>query len=65
MSEIIRIFVVDDLRLLREGLVSLLAEQIDISVIGTAASSSKALEKSKNYGRTWRSLISACPARMG
>ena len=47
MSEPIRIFVVDDLRLLREGLVSLLAEQEEITVIGTAASGSKALAKIK------------------
>ena len=47
MSEPIRIFVVDDLRLLREGLVALLAEQEEITVVGTAASGSKALEKIK------------------
>jgi two-component system NarL family response regulator len=47
VSEPIRIFVVDDLRLLREGLVALLAEQPDIIVIGTAASGSKALAKIK------------------
>ena len=47
MDDLIRIFVVDDLRLLREGLVSLLAEQDDITVIGTAASGGKALEKIK------------------
>lgn len=45
MGEPIRIFIVDDLRLLREGLVSLLAEQDDITVIGAAASGNKALEK--------------------
>ena len=45
MGEPIRIFIVDDLRLLREGLVSLLAEQEDITVIGAAASGNKALEK--------------------
>jgi two-component system NarL family response regulator len=38
---------VDDLRLLREGLVALLTEQDDITVVGTAASGSKALEKIK------------------
>jgi DNA-binding NarL/FixJ family response regulator len=38
---------VDDLRLLREGLVALLTEQDDITVIGTAASGSKALAKIK------------------
>lgn len=47
MNEFIRVFVVDDLRLLREGLVSLLAEQENITVVGTAASGSKALEKIK------------------
>jgi DNA-binding NarL/FixJ family response regulator len=45
MNELIRVFVVDDLRLLREGLVSLLAEQENITVVGTAASGGKALEK--------------------
>jgi two-component system NarL family response regulator len=47
MNELIRVFVVDDLRLLREGLVSLLAEQGNVTVVGTAASGSKALEKIK------------------
>jgi two-component system response regulator NreC len=47
MGEPIRIFIVDDLRLLREGLVSLLAEQEDIIVIGAAASGSAAREKIK------------------
>lgn len=47
MSDLISVFVVDDLRLLREGLVSLLAEQEEITVIGTAASGGEALEKIK------------------
>jgi YesN/AraC family two-component response regulator len=47
MGETISIFVVDDLRLLREGLVSLPAEQEDLTVIGTAASGGKALAKIK------------------
>ena len=47
MGEFISIFVVDDLGLLREGLVSLLSEQKDITAIGTAASGIKALEKIK------------------
>ena len=47
MGETISIFVADDLRLLRKELVSLLAEQEDITVIGTAASGSKALAKIK------------------
>ena len=47
MSDLIRVFVVDDVRLFREGLVSLLAEQEEITIIGTAASGGKALEKIK------------------
>jgi DNA-binding NarL/FixJ family response regulator len=47
MVESIGIFVVDDVRLLRDGLVSLLAEQEDLTVIGTAANGSKALAKIK------------------
>jgi len=39
---------VDDNRLLREGLVSMLAEQGDIAVIGAAASGGKALEQIKD-----------------
>jgi len=39
---------VDDNRLLREGLVSMLAEQENIVVIGAAASGRKALEQVKN-----------------
>lgn len=48
MGEPIRIFIVDDLRLLREGLVSLLAEQADLTVVGAAASGTAALEKIKD-----------------
>jgi two-component system NarL family response regulator len=47
MSELITIFIVDDLRLLREGLVSLLAGQKDLTVIGATASGSHALEEIK------------------
>ena len=47
MGEPIRIFIVDDLRLLREGLVSLLAEQEDLTVVGAAASGNEALEHIK------------------
>ena len=47
MKEQIRIFIVDDNRLLREGLVSMLAEQSDISVVGAAASGRKALDEIK------------------
>jgi two-component system NarL family response regulator len=45
MNEPIRVFIVDDNRLLREGLVSMLAEQEGLVVIGAAASGRKALEQ--------------------
>ncbi len=48
MNEPIRVFIVDDNRLLREGLASMLAEQADITVIGAAASGRKALEQIKD-----------------
>ncbi len=47
MQKSIRVFIVDDNRLLREGLVSMLAEQEDIAVVGAAASGRKALEQFK------------------
>jgi DNA-binding NarL/FixJ family response regulator len=47
MQKSIRVFIVGDNRLLREGLVSMLAEQEDITVIGAAASGRKALEQIK------------------
>jgi len=47
MQEPIRVFIVDDNRLLREGLVSMLAEQEGVVVIGAAASGRKALEQIK------------------
>ncbi len=47
MEKRIRVFIVDDNRLLREGLVSMLAEQADITVIGAAAGGRKALEQIK------------------
>jgi len=47
MGNPIRIFIVDDLRLLREGLVALLAEQAAFMVVGAAASGNQALEAIK------------------
>jgi two-component system NarL family response regulator len=47
MTESIRIFIVDDNRLLREGLASMLAEQEDLIVVGAAASGRQALEQIK------------------
>ena len=45
MSDPIRVFVADDNRLLREGLVSMLGEQADMAVIGAAPSGDEALEQ--------------------
>lgn len=47
MKESVSVFIVDDNRLLREGLVSMLAEQESFVVVGAAASGRKALEKIK------------------
>jgi two-component system nitrate/nitrite response regulator NarL len=47
MNEPIRLFIADDNRLLREGLVAMLEEVEKIVVIGTAASGRKAVEQIK------------------
>jgi len=47
MDKPIHIFIADDNRLLREGLVSMLSEQEDIIVLGSAASGRKALAQIK------------------
>ena len=47
MNEGISVFIVDANRLLREGLVSMLAEQEDFVVVGAAANGRKALEQIK------------------
>ena len=47
MNKSIHVFIVDDNRLLREGLVSMLAEQEDLVVVGAAASGQEALERIK------------------
>ncbi len=47
MTESIHIFIADDNRLLREGLVSMLAEQDNMLVVGKAPSGSEALEQIK------------------
>ena len=44
MAKSIRVFIADDNRLLREGLVSMLMEQKDMIVVGSAESGSKTLE---------------------
>jgi len=45
MNKPIRIFIADDNRLLREGLASMLAEQDDIVIVGSAESGRSALEQ--------------------
>jgi DNA-binding NarL/FixJ family response regulator len=65
MGESIRTFIVDDLRLLREGLASLLAEQEDITVIGTAACGSMALAKIKELRPEVALIDSGMPGKDG
>ena len=48
MNEPIRVFIADDNRLLRDGLVSMLGEQKGIVVVGTAPSGLEAVEQIKN-----------------
>jgi DNA-binding NarL/FixJ family response regulator len=48
MNESIRVFIADDNRLLREGLVSMLGEQEDIVVVGSVPSGDEALEQIRN-----------------
>lgn len=47
MNQSIHIFIADDNRLLREGLVSMLAEQEGFAVVGAAANGGEALEQIK------------------
>ena len=47
MKESIRVFIADDNRLLREGLVSLLRDEQDFDVIGSAPSGQEALQQIK------------------
>ena len=47
MNKSIRVFIVDDNRLLREGLVSMLSEQENLIVVGAAASGLEALKQIK------------------
>jgi DNA-binding NarL/FixJ family response regulator len=48
MNDNIRVYIVDDNRLLREGLVSMLAGQEGLVVVGAAASGARALEQIKD-----------------
>lgn len=48
MSDAIRVFIVDDNRLFREGLVSMLSEQEGLVVVGTAADGCQVLEQIKD-----------------
>lgn len=48
MNKPIHVFIADDNRLLREGLVAMLEEHEELVVIGTAASGQKAIEQIRN-----------------
>ncbi|KAA3659582.1 MAG: DNA-binding response regulator [Calditrichaeota bacterium] len=48
MGEAVRLYIVDDNRILREGLASMLAELDDFTVVGSASSGLKALEEIKD-----------------
>ncbi len=65
MHKPVRVLIVDDNRLLREGLVSMLAEQEDVVVIGAAASGRKALEQIKNLRPEVALIDIGMPAKDG
>lgn len=65
MNEPIRLFIADDNRLLREGLVAMLAEQEGIAVIGTAASGRKAVEQIKDLRPEVALIDIGMPAKDG
>ena len=49
MSESIKVFIVDDNRLLREGLVFMLSEEDGLEVVGSAESGTDALEQMQDH----------------
>lgn len=65
MNEPIRLFIADDNRLLREGLVAMLAEQEGIVVIGAAASGRKAVEQIKDVRPEVALIDIGMPAKDG
>lgn len=65
MNEAIRVFIADDNRLLREGLVAMLAEQEGIVVIGAAASGRKAIEQIKDLRPEVALIDIGMPAKDG
>ncbi|MCI0694354.1 response regulator transcription factor [candidate division KSB1 bacterium] len=65
MNEPIRVFIADDNRLLREGLVAMLAEQEGIVVIGAAASGRKAAEQIKDLRPEVALIDIGMPAKDG
>lgn len=65
MQEFIRVFIADDNRLLREGLVAMLAEQEGIVVVGTAASGRKAIEQIKSLAPEVALIDIGMPAKDG
>ncbi len=65
MNEPIRIFIADDNRLLREGLVAMLAEHEGFVVIGAAASGRKAIEQIKDLRPEVALIDIGMPAKDG
>ncbi|NUM75011.1 response regulator transcription factor [candidate division KSB1 bacterium] len=65
MNEAIRVFIADDNRLLREGLVAMLAEQEGLVVIGAAASGRKAVERIKDLRPEVALIDIGMPAKDG
>jgi len=65
MDEAIRVFIADDNRLLREGLVAMLADEQDIVVIGAAATGRKAVEQIKDLRPEVALIDIGMPAKDG
>ena len=65
MNDPIRLFITDDNRLLREGLVSMLAAQADIVVVGAAATGRKAIEQIKDLRPEVALIDLGMPAKDG
>lgn len=65
MNKPIRVFIADDNRLLREGLVAMLEEHEELVVVGTAASGRKAVEQIKDLRPEVALIDIGMPAKDG
>ena len=65
MNKPIHVFIADDNRLLREGLVAMLEEHEELVVIGTAASGQKAIEQIRNLRPEIALIDIGMPAKDG